>query len=182
MKEQIDWKEIADFVLYVLVLGVLAFLLVRYVGQRTVVSGASMEAALSDGDNLIVDKLTYRFRAPERFQIIVFPDKQDEEVLYIKRIIGLPGERVRIDGNGIIYINDEKLSESYGKEVIRDAGLAASEIQLGDAEYFVLGDNRNNSMDSRDARIGLVKEDEITGRAWIRIYPFDKIGVIRQER
>lgn len=178
MREQFDWKEFLSMALYLVVIGALTFFVVRYVGQRTVVSGSSMEATLSDGDNLIVDKISYRFRAPKRFDIIIFPDEVDSEIYYIKRVIAMPKERVRIDENGIIYINGEKLAESYGREVIKSAGLAASEIELGAEEYFVLGDNRNDSMDSRDARIGLIKRDEIIGRAWIRIYPFDKMGVI----
>lgn len=177
-KEQIDWKEFLSLMVYLLVIGALTFFVVRYVGQRTVVSGSSMEATLSDGDNLVVDKVSYHFREPKRFDIIIFPDEMEPEIYYIKRVIGLPGERVRIDEEGSIYIDGERLSESYGREVIDNPGLASTEIQLGDEEYFVLGDNRNDSMDSRDARIGLIKKDEIIGRAWIRIYPFDKMGVI----
>lgn len=181
MKEQIDWKEFLNLAVYLLVIGGLSFFIIRYVGQRTVVSGSSMETTLSDGDNLLVDKISYRFDAPKRFDIIVFPDKLEPEIYYIKRIIGLPGESVRIDEAGMIYIDGEKLSESYGREVIDSPGLAAVEIKLDEDEYFVLGDNRNDSMDSRDARIGLIEEDEIIGRAWIRIYPFQKIGRVVHE-
>lgn len=158
---------------YLAVVFLLSYLLVRYIGQRTVVIGASMEGTLQDADNLIVDKISYRFHDPKRFDIIVFPYSEQEN--YIKRIIGLPGETVFIDEDGVIYIDGEELEESYGREVIQDAGVAASPITLGADEYFVLGDNRNNSMDSRDASVGAVKRKEIIGRAWIRIYPFDKI-------
>ena len=89
----------------------------------------------------------------------------------------MPGETVRIDEDGSIYINGERMPESYGKEVIDNPGCARQEIALGEDEYFVLGDNRNNSMDSRDERVGLIQREELIGRALIRIYPFDQIGV-----
>jgi signal peptidase I len=176
-------KEIVNFALYIVIVLVLTYLVIHYVGQRTEVSGESMENTLDDKDNLIVDKITYRFRDPERFDIIVFPFKLQENTYYIKRIIGLPGETVRIDENGIIYINGEELIESYGREVIRPEklGVAANEIVLGDDEYFVMGDNRNHSSDSRDPSVGNIKREDIIGRAWLRIYPFDKIGFIKHQ-
>lgn len=173
-------REIMGFVLYVAVVVGVTFLIITYVGQRTYVSGSSMENTLSDGDNLIVDKITYRFSDPKRYDIIVFPFRYEEKVYYIKRIIGLPGETVQIvDGN--IYINGEILYESYGREVMRHAGLAAEEITLGEDEYFVLGDNRNDSTDSRDPNVGVIHRDEIIGRAWLRIWPLDKFEVLRHQ-
>ncbi len=175
--------EIISFLMYIAIVFVLTFLVIRYVGQRTEVSGASMESTLSNGDNLIVDKISYHFRAPERFDIIVFPYQYEEDTYYIKRIIGLPGEKVRIDADGVIYIDGEELVESYGKEVIapNKLGLAQEEITLLDDEYFVLGDNRNASSDSRDPSVGNIHRKDIIGRAWMRIYPFHKIGFIRHQ-
>lgn len=135
-----------------------------------------METTLYDGDNLIVNKFVYRFGEPKRFDIVVFPFKYTKNTYYIKRVIGLPGETVRIDAHGIIYINDEILSESYGREVIKDPGDALEGITLGKHEYFVLGDNRNESADSRDPSVGIVTKDQIIGKAWFRIYPFSKMG------
>ena len=140
-----------------------------------------MEYTLSDGDNLIVDKISYRFQKPERFDIIVFPFQYEENTYYIKRIIGLPGEMVHIDEYGNIYIDGEVLEESYGREVILDPGQAAEPIELGEGEYFVLGDNRNASSDSRDPSVGVIKGEDIIGRAWLRIYPFDSIGFIKHQ-
>lgn len=174
------FREIMGFVLYVAVVVGVTFLIITYVGQRTYVSGSSMENTLSDGDNLIVDKITYRFSDPKRFDIIVFPFRYEEKVYYIKRIIGLPGETVQII-DGDIYINDEILYESYGREVMRHAGLAAEKITLGEDEYFVLGDNRNDSTDSRDPNVGVIHRDEIIGRAWLRIWPLDKFEVLRHQ-
>ena len=138
-----------------------------------------MENTLSDGDNLIVDKITYRFKEPQRFDIIVFPVDYVTETYYIKRIIGLPGETVCIDKEGNIYINDEILEESYGRAVIENPGRAEEGITLGEDEYFVLGDNRNDSVDSRDERVGNIKKENIVGRAWIRIWPLDKFGILK---
>ena len=132
--------EILSFLLYVVVVVGITFLIIHYVGQRTYVSGSSMENTLSDGDNLIVDKITYRFSDPKRYDIIVFPYQYEENTYFIKRIIGLPGETVQIV-DGIIYIDGEALQESYGREVMKNSGLAADPVTLGEDEYFVLGDN-----------------------------------------
>lgn len=176
-------KEILNTGIYLLVVLLLTYLVITYVGQRTEVSGSSMEPTLSDGDNLLVDKITYRFKDPERFDIIVFPFQYQENTYYIKRIIGLPGETVQIDEDGVIYINGEVLYESYGKEVISAdrIGLASEPITLGEDEYFVLGDNRNHSSDSRIPEVGNIKRDQIIGRAWVRIWPFRSIGVITHQ-
>ena len=147
-------------------------------GQRTQVIGSSMETTLSDGDNLIVDKISYRFGEPRRYDIIVFPYQYDKSTFYIKRIIGMPGETVYIDPRGTIYINGEALQESYGREIIQSAGLAEEEITLGEDEYFVLGDNRNNSSDSRDPNVGNIHKEDILGKAWIRIWPLSKMEVL----
>lgn len=176
-------KEVVSFLLYIVIVLALTYLVIHFVGQRTEVSGSSMESTLSNGDNLIVDKISYRFRDPERFDIIVFPYKYEKKTYYIKRIIGLPGETVQIDPEGRIYINGEVLEESYGREVIarNKLGLAEREITLGPDEYFVLGDNRNASSDSRDPSVANIKREDIIGRAWLRIWPFHKIGFIRHQ-
>ena len=171
-------KEVLGTSIYLLAVLALTYLVIAFVGQRTVVHGQSMENTLEDGDNLIVDKITYRFHEPNRFDVIVFPYQYTANTYYIKRVIGLPGETVMIDALGNIYINGELLTESYGKEAIKDPGMAANSIYLGSDEYFVLGDNRNNSSDSRDPSVGLIKRDQIIGRAWLRIFPFDKIGFV----
>lgn len=180
-KEKNTVREVLSFVLYFAFVIAAMFLIIRYVGQRTEVSGSSMETTLSDGDNLIVDKISYRFNEPERFDIIIFPYQYEEDTYYIKRIIGLPGEQVQIDESGNIYVNGELLQESYGKEVIQDQGLAADAFVLGEDEYFVLGDNRNNSSDSRDPSVGNIHRKDIIGKAWVRIYPFNDFGLIKHQ-
>lgn len=173
-------REILGFFLYVAVVIGVTFFIITFVGQRTYVSGSSMENTLSDGDNLIVDKITYRFSDPKRYDIIVFPFRYAEKVYYIKRIIGLPGETVQII-DGDIYIDGEILYESYGREVMRNAGIAAEPVTLGEDEYFVLGDNRNDSTDSRDPSVGVLHRDELIGRAWVRIWPLKDIEVIAHQ-
>ena len=173
-------RELAGMLVYIIIVLAVTFLFITFVGQRTHVSGESMENTLDDGDQLIVDKITYRFKDPERFDIIVFPFHYKENTYYIKRIIGLPGETVQI-ADGLIYIDGEVLQESYGREVIQDPGLAAEPLTLGEDEYFVLGDNRNQSSDSRDPSVGLIHRDEIVGRAWLRIWPLDSFGILKHQ-
>ena len=174
-------KEILSTSVYLLVVLLVTYLIVNYVGQRTQVVGSSMESTLSDGDNLIVDKITYRFQDPERFDIIVFPFKYEKNTYYIKRIIGMPGEKIRIDSEGVIYVNGEVLNEHYGREVIADPGVAKGEITLGKDEYFVVGDNRNNSTDSSDPMVGNIHRDDILGRAWLRIWPLSKFELLEHQ-
>ena len=174
-------KEVLSWIFYILFVIALTYLIITFVGQRTMVDGRSMNATLNDGDNLIVEKLSYRFGDPERFDIIVFPPQESPKEHYIKRIIGLPGETVQIDAEGKIYINGEVLEENYGLETIRNAGRAAEPITLGDDEYFVLGDNRNNSKDSRSDAVGNVKRSSITGRAWLRIWPLSDIVFLKHQ-
>lgn len=172
--------ELVGWLLYIAVILGLTFLIITFVGQRTRVDGSSMETTLSDGDNLIVDKISFRFRDPNRYEIIVFPYQYKEHTYYIKRIIGLPGETVQVV-DGYVYIDGEQLDEHYGNEVMENAGIAEEPITLGSDEYFVLGDNRNHSSDSRDPSVGILTRDQLIGRAWIRIYPFDQMGVIKHE-
>jgi signal peptidase I len=174
-------KEILSISVYLLLVFCAAYLIVTYVGQRTQVSGSSMETTLSDGDHLIVDKISYRFSDPERFDIIVFPFQYDTDTYYIKRIIGMPGETVQIDESGNIYIDGELLEESYGREVIQNPGRASDPVRLGEDEYFVMGDNRNNSSDSRDPSVGNIHRRDIIGRAFIRIWPSSKFGILKHQ-
>ena len=178
MKEII--KELSGWLLYIVLIIAFTWCVVTFVGQRTEVSGSSMETTLSDKDQLIVDKMTYRFRDPKRYDIVVFPYQYQDNTYYIKRIIGLPGETVQIL-SGMVYIDGMRLDEHYGNELMENPGIAEEPLTLGEDEYFVLGDNRNNSKDSRSADVGVVHGKDFVGRAWMRIWPFEKIGWIRHE-
>ena len=160
---------------------IIALLMDFFIIANAVVPTGSMETTIPAGSRIMGLRLYYDFKEPERGDIVIFKYPDDESVDYLKRIIGLPGETVQVK-DGYVYINGEKLeSDIYGKEVMQSAGIAAEPITLGDDEYFVLGDNRNNSSDSRDPSVGILKRKDLLGRAWVRIYPFDKVGVIRHE-
>lgn len=148
----------------------------HYIGTHTIVEGGSMEGTLHDADSLYVDKISYQFGKPKRFDIIVF--QQDKDNYYIKRIIGLPGETVEIK-DGTIYINGNVLNENYGLENMDDMKNTFDAVTVGKNEYYVLGDNRNHSTDSRSEDVGLVKKSQIIGKATYRIYPFDTFGKIK---
>jgi signal peptidase I, bacterial type len=170
---------IFDLVFYAILIFVCIYILPNYVIQRTIVDGTSMENTLYNGDNLYVEKLSYRFNDLKRFDIIVFyPFGRELKDYYVKRIIGMPGETVQIKGSDI-YINGDILKEDYGKDPIIDAGRAAEPITLGKDEYFVLGDNRSVSRDSRSEEVGNVKKVNIGGRAIFRIKPLSRFGAIK---
>ena len=171
-------KEIFDTVIYLGVVFLLTLLFITFVAQRTRVIGSSMNPTVYDSESLIREKVSYRFHDPERFDIVVFPYQHGDKQNFIKRVIGLPGEKVRIDYDGNIYIDGELLKENYGREVIQKPGNAVNPVKLGDDEYFVLGDNRNNSIDSRFEQVGKLKRSELIGKAWVRIWPFDKFGKV----
>lgn len=174
-------KGILGWILYFAAIIAVSLFIVAFIGQRTVVDGDSMNDTLHNNDNLLVDKVSYRFHDIERFDIVVFRyygDYSAKKKFYIKRVIGLPGETVQIiDGN--IYINGEILEESYGKEEMLSSGRAYEPITLGEDEYFVLGDNRNNSSDSRDPSVANVNRSQIVGRAFFRITPLADFGPLK---
>ncbi|MBR2275497.1 MAG: signal peptidase I [Lachnospiraceae bacterium] len=168
-------KGLIDGSVFVLVVLVCTFLVLTFVTQRTRVTGTSMETTLYDGDNIMMDKLSYRFRPVRRNEVICFVSKRDNETL-IKRVIGLPGETVRIN-SGTIYINDEPINDYIGG--ISFAGRAEDGITLEKNEYFVLGDNRMDSIDSRYEEVGNVRKEDILGRAFLLFYPFQRIRVVK---
>lgn len=170
-------KALLETGLFFLVVLAITYILVNYVVQKTVVHNVSMNETLYDGDNIIMDKISYITGEPERFDIICFKSYSEKDLL-IKRIIGLPGETVRILA-GTIYINGEELKDVKGLEPPENPGKAADLITLSDDEYFVLGDNRVESVDSRYVEVGNVRRKDILGKASYIIYPFDRMGKIK---
>ena len=187
-----------EFVIYIALILLCVFWVPEHVIQRTVVKGESMENTLQNKDSLLVEKVSYHFKEPSRYDIIVFypygksgtevpesmkdimeieddSDTSEESELYVKRVFGLPGETIQIIGNDI-YINGEKIEDEYAKNVMKDedAGVASTPITLGEDEYFVLGDNRKVSLDSRE--LGPIKEKNIAGHVVLRIWPLKKFG------
>ena len=166
-------KEFLNTAIYLLCVLGAVWLVITFVGQRTEVEGASMENTLHNGDNLIVDKLSYRFHDPERFDIVIFKYPDDESQLFIKRIIGLPGDKVEII-DGKVYINDSEtpLEDSY----VPETPLGSfGPYEVPENCYFMMGDNRNNSKDSRYWTNTFVRFDQIVGKAEIRYFPSIKL-------
>lgn len=177
-------KEVVQMILYMAFICLIVWVTITFIGQRTVVNGDSMENTLHDQESLWVSKISYRLHEPERFDVVVFPYEEEYEedpVYFIKRIIGMPGETVRIDEDGTIYIDGDPLDEDYGLETIdsRHIGRAIEEVKLGKDEYFVMGDNRNNSMDSRFEEVGNISRNRIVGKAILRMWPLSKFGFVK---
>lgn len=156
----------------------LAYFIIAYGVERTTMIGDSMNTTLSEGDKIIVNKMIYRFRSPKRFEVIALRQSGKEHGYYtIKRVIGLPGETIQIK-DGYVYIDGEQIEEKVPVEKCANGGRAEEPVTLDEGEYFVLGDNRNNSEDSRFANMGNVIKDDIIGKAWIRLHPFDFVNLI----
>lgn len=169
-------KEVLIWVVEIALVIALAFCIIKYAVEKTEMTGVSMESTLQDGDKILINKISYRIHAPERFDVVVFKQSNREHSFYnVKRIIGLPGERVHIKDN-TIYINDAAVEDVVVADVMNNPGLAGDGVVLDENEYFVLGDNRNNSEDSRFANVGNITRDEIVGKAWIRLNSVAIIG------
>ena len=165
-------KEIIVWLLLIVLTITASYFITTNIFVKTAVAGVSMEPTLMEGQVVIVNKIEYYLKSPRRNDVIVYKQSNREHSYYeIKRVIGLPGETVKIK-NGIIYINDEVLKEKVKTETIENAGLAEEGIKLDDNEYFVLGDNRNDSEDSRFASVGNVLKNEILGKAVATEKPF----------
>ena len=169
-------KNLIAFGICVVIAIVIALIITNFVASHTKVEGNSMESTLENGDDIIVEKFSYITSDPERYDIIVF--RESESVNYIKRVIALPGETIQIT-EGKIYINERAVFDAYGNAKMDDGGIAEKPIKLGQDEYFVLGDNRNASKDSRDKTVGVIKRDQIIGKAWLRVLPFDNFGKLK---
>ena len=175
----INWEYlpvIGKWVFKIAVVCLLAFVYVSYFGQRVRTIGDSMNPVLENGDVVLVNRIVYNATSPKRGDIIAFKPKGNENAhYYIKRIVGLPGETVEIIENSV-YINGKKIEEDYKTTDIDDVGIASEKITLGGDEYFVLGDNRENSEDSRNADVGNVKRKYIYGEVWFTISPRKNMG------
>lgn len=178
-KVPIFFNYLKDIVVYLFISLIIILSIRLFVVQHVRVEGTSMEPTLHNGQHLLIEKLSYKFKDVERFDIVVFQPFYDKsDTFYVKRIIGLPGETVQIRDN-IIYIDDMPLEENYGVNSYTEGKMAENKIQLGDDDYFVLGDNREVSKDSREEDVGLLNSKSIIGRVWVSIYPTHNIGLIK---
>lgn len=172
-------QSIGKWALQILIVVVLAYCIIYFGVQSTRNLGQSMEPTLSNKDLILINKVAYITKEPKRFDVIVFQSAQNDQLpLNIKRIVALPGETVQII-DGELYINNKKIEHKVFSELITTAGVAKEPITLGEDEYFVMGDNCNNSEDSRFSNIGNVHESDIVGKAWIHIEKWNKFKKIR---
>lgn len=169
---------IIEAAIYLIVAVLIIIFVPRYVMERVSVDGSSMNSTLQDKDQLIAEKISVRMNRLKRFDIIYFcPNGNTDVDPYIKRIIGLPGDTIYIE-DSIVYLNGSPLCEDYANEPKFKAYNAKNPVTLGVDEYFVLGDNRNHSADSRISDVGIVTRDQILGRAIFRIWPLKTFGKI----
>ena len=175
---KVFFSELGQWIMAILVALILGYSIVTFGVQSVTMIGQSMNPVLNDKDVLLLNKCVYRFSNPKRYDIIAFKLKEDPDAYYnIKRIVGLPGETVQIR-NGRIFINGEALTDLPFDSLIMTEGLALDKLTLGNEEYFVLGDNCNNSEDSRYVNVGNVLEKEISGKIVYRISPRNEWGKI----
>ncbi len=171
-------SAILEFAVYAFILVFVLFLAPKYIVEKVLVDGTSMENALYDGDQVLIEKISRHFNGPKRFDVVIFTKNHGTyNKTYIKRVIGLPGESIQIIGDSI-YVNGEEIVENFGKDPIDDAGIASETVVLGEGEYFVLGDNRLVSVDSRDRAVGAVSIEEIEGVVILRVAPFSAFGKV----
>lgn len=171
-KKRLDprmFKDILELLVGGAVAVFLAFVIVFSVGMRTSVIGDAMEPALYNGQEILMNRVLYRVSMPRRGDVIVFlPNGNQNSHFYVKRVVGLPGEKLQIR-DGSVYIDGLPLAEDERFDKIADPGIAENEMTLSADEFFVLGDNRNSSEDSRSGNIGAVKKEHIIGKAWFRM-------------
>lgn len=162
-------KDIFEMIVGSMIVIFLAFVIVFSVGMKTSVVGDSMEPMLYNGQEILMNRVVYRLSSPKRGDVVVFlPNGNQNSHYYVKRVVALPGETIQIlDGD--VYVDGVPLDEDESFDKIIDAGIAENELKLAADEFFVMGDNRNSSEDSRSGNIGAVKKDNIVGKAWFKL-------------
>lgn len=177
-KEEKKESFISEVIRFSLIALLIVLPIRMFIAQPFIVSGASMENTFSTGEYLIVDQVTYSFEAPQRGDVIVFRYPRNPSKFFIKRIIGIPGDTITIEGQGVTITNETypegiQLDENYVTDGIKEFNTVET---LGSDEYYVMGDNRDNSSDSRTW--GILPEDNIIGRAYVRLFPLTEIGFL----
>lgn len=172
-------RSVSIWIVEIIIVVLLAFIMVFFFGKRVGVVGKSMETSLYSDEQVLVNKFIYKVSKPKKNDIIVFkPNGNKKSPYYLRRVIATPGDSVQIK-NGMIYINGKMLQENRRVATIENPGIANKKIRLNKDEYFVLGDNRNNSEDSRYSSVGNVKAKYIEGKAWLKVVPFSRVGFVK---
>ena len=169
-------QNLVNWIVDVVVVIAFACYLVYAVGSRAEVIGSSMSPVLNSGDVVLINRLAYDLGTPDRYDIAVFETENSSH--NVKRIIGLPGATVQIKEN-LVYINGVPIDTDTSLGTATIAGIAEYPIELGEDEYFLLGDNRESSEDSRSSGIGTIKRDQLSGKVWLRFQPFEELGLIQ---
>ena len=169
-----NYKAFIKTGLILLVIGVVLFVVHNFFFSCIIIKDSSMSPSLEKGHVLLVQRNV----TPQRYHIVLF--SVEDNPVSLKRVVGMPGDKICIQ-EGKIYIDGEEVEEYYGKEPMYNGGIADKEITLGEDEYFLLGDNRNNSADSRREKIGIVKKSQIKGRAIFRIFPLAGVGSLNNQ-
>ena len=172
------FKDAIAWVIQIAAVIFMAYVCVTFFGVRSNVVGQAMSSTLENGDQVLINKFVYMMSNPKSGDVIVFlPNGNEKSHYYIRRVIGVPGDKIQIK-DGAVYVNGTRYSETIVAAAMEDAGIAGEEIVLGEDEFFVLGDNRNNSEDSRYANIGNIKREHIIGQAWFCVESKDGMGFI----
>lgn len=173
MKEFFEWVR-------AIIVSIVIALLITFFIRPTIVSGASMEPTFESGDYLIIEKMSYKTNTPKTLDIIVFKseleDGSGKKKDLIKRVIGVPGDHIVID-SGIVFVNEKPLSEGYLDESFTGGII---DVVVPEDHVFVLGDNRDVSIDSRRDEVGMVPMDHIRGKIWLKVLPLDEFGLIEE--
>jgi signal peptidase I len=168
-------KEIKEWAQAIITAVVLALLIRTFLFEVILVDGASMLPTLHDADRVFVNKIGYIIGKPQIGDVIIFKTPEDPRTNYVKRMIGLPGDKVRIE-DGVVYVNDKALDEPY---ILEPPYNDYAEVTVPEGRFFALGDNRNGSKDSRDSHVGFVPMKNLMGKAVFRVWPLNKLSPIK---
>ena len=172
------FKEVIAWMIQICAVIFMAYVCVAFFGVRSNVVGQAMSETLDNGDQVLINKFVYMISHPKSGDVIVFlPNGNEKSHYYVRRVIGVPGDKVQIK-DGAVYVNGNLYNEKMDVAAMEETGIASEEIKLGEDEFFVLGDNRNNSEDSRYANIGNVKREHIIGQAWFCVESDSGMGFI----
>ena len=167
-------REITRWISDVAIVLALALFVVHFLGNRYTIMGNSMSPVLENGNVVFINELCYNFLEPARLDVVLFESADDESRTFVKRIIGLPGETVQIV-DGAVLIDGEAASLPDGLDLAAIPGLAKDPVTLEENEYFMLGDNRDSSEDSRFVNVGKVNRSQIVGKIWLRVSPLSEL-------